>query len=358
MEDVRSMEEKKKIIDISLIEVFKILKADFRKVCIYSCTAGVIGVILAFATPKIYKSTVILAPEESGSSFSGSISSLAAMVGMNMKIGQTGDALYPEIYPDLMESTGFIVGMFPVTVKKNKTGETYTYFDYLQKHQKKAFYEYPQDWLIQIKEKLSSEERLPSDHKVNPKHLTKKENDIVKAIGSKMECSVDKKTNVITIVVEDQDPEIAATIADSAQMHLQHTITDYRTKKARIDMEYMQKLFDEAYKEYVKARQKYASFGDANSKVVLQSVQSKLDELENDMQLKYNIYQQVVEQRQLAIAKVQERTPAFTIVQDATVPVKHSSRPKILTLIIWMILGFLLRMGMLAWHNRQKFINV
>ena len=43
------MEEKKKIIDISLIEVFRILKADFRKVCIYSCTAGVIGVILAFA---------------------------------------------------------------------------------------------------------------------------------------------------------------------------------------------------------------------------------------------------------------------------------------------------------------------
>ena len=141
-------------------------------------------------------------------------------------------------------------------------------------------------------------------------------------------------------------------------MHLQHTITDYRTKKARIDMEYMQKLFDEAYKDYVKARQKYASFGDANSKVVLQSVQSKLDELENDMQLKYNIYQQVVEQRQLAIAKVQERTPAFTIVQEATVPIKHSSRPKIVTLILWMFLGFILRFGILAWKNRKQFISI
>ena len=352
------MEEKKKIIDINIIDVYKILKADFRKVCIYSCVAGVIGVLLAFATPKIYKSTVILAPEESGSSFSGSLSSLASMVGMNMKIGQTGDALYPEIYPDLMGSTGFIVGMFPIKVTKSKTGDTYTYFDYLQKHQRMAFYDYPIDWLSNLKVLFSSEEILPSDHKVDPKHLTKKEYDVAKNIMGKIECTVDKKTNVITIVVEDQDPQIAATIADSAQMHLQHTITDYRTKKARIDMEYMQKLFDEAYKDYVKARQKYASFGDANSKVVLQSVQSKLDELENDMQLKYNIYQQVVEQRQLAIAKVQERTPAFTIVQEATVPIKHSSRPKIVTLILWMFLGFILRFGILAWKNRKQFISI
>lgn len=352
------MEEKKEIIDISLIEVFKILKTDFRKVCIYSCTAGIIGVILAFATPKIYKSTVILAPEESGSSFSGSLSSLASMVGMNMKIGQTGDALYPEIYPDLMGSTGFVVGMFPVTVTRSKTGETYTYFDYLDKHQKKAFYEYPQDWLKSVKDLFSSEEQQPSDHKVNPKHLTKKEYDVAKNIMGRIDCSVDKKTNVITIVVEDQDPLIAATVADSVQMHLQRTITDYRTKKARNDMEYMQKLFDEAHMEYAKARQKYAAFGDSYQNLKMQSYVLKGDELENEMQLKYTIYQQVVEQLQLAKAKVQERTPAFTIVQEATVPVKHSSRPKIVTLIIWMILGFLLRSGILLWRNRRSFINI
>lgn len=352
------MEEKKKIIDISLIEVFRILRADFRKVCIYSCTAGVIGVILAFATPKIYKSTVILAPEESGSSFSGSLSSLAAMVGMNMKIGQTGDALYPEIYPDLMGSTGFVVGMFPVTVTKNKTGETYTYFDYLDKHQKKAFYEYPQDWLKQVKDLFTTEEKVPADHKFNPKRLTKKEFDVAKNIMGKIDCSVDKKTNVITIEVEDQDPLIAATVADSLQMHLQRTITDYRTKKARVDLEYMQKLFDEAHREYAKARQKYAAFGDSYMNLKMQSYVLKGDELENEMQLKYTIYQQVVEQLQLAKAKVQERTPAFTIVQEATVPVKHSSQPKIVTLIIWMLLGFLLRAGMLAWKNRKNFINI
>ena len=352
------MEEKQKIININIAEVIKLLYADRKKVCIYAFVAGVIGVALAFGTPKIYKSTVILAPEESGAGFSGSISSLASMVGMNMKIGQTGDALYPEIYPDLMNSTDFLVGLFPIKVTKDKTGDTFTYQDYIQNHQKLAVSDYPKALIVNLIEKFKEEETPGPGHKVDPFRLTKKEDEVAKSINGKLDCAVDKKTNVITITVTDQDPLIAATVADSVQSHLQEAITDYRTKKARIDLEYMNELFAEARKQYDKARQVYASFADANQEIVLQSYQSKVDDLENDMQLKFNIYQQVVEQRQLAQAKVQERTPAFTIVQRATVPIKHSSRPKIVTLAIWMFLGFMLRSGMLAWRNRKSFINL
>lgn len=352
------MEEKEKIININAIEVIRILLADKKKICIYSLVAGVIGVLLAFGTPKIYKSTVVLAPEESGNSFSGSISSLASMVGMNMKIGQTGDAIYPEIYPDLMKSTKFIVGLFPVKVTTQKTHDTYTYQEYIDKHQRLAIHEYPMAWISDMIDKLKSDDNDGKNHKTDPFCLTKKEDGIAKSIKSKIDCSVDKKTNVITIVVEDQDPLIAATMADSVQEHLQLAITDYRTKKARIDLEYMGKLFDEASLQYKKARLKYASFSDANSKVALQSVQSLLDELENELELKYNIYQQVVEQLQLAKAKVQERTPAFTIIENATVPIKHSSRSKLMTLIIWMFLGFIVRCGILFWRNRTQFIRL
>ena len=353
------MEEKKeKIININIVEVIRILWADKKKVYIYSFVAGVIGVALAFGTPKVYKSTVILAPEESGAGFSGSISSVASMVGMNMKIGQTGDALYPEIYPDLMKSTDFIVGLFPIKVKKDKTGEQYTYQEYLQSHQKIAVADYPKAVILNIIEKLKSEENSGPGHKVDPFRLTKKEDEIAKAISGNIDCSVDKKTNVITIIVKDQDPLIAATVADSVQLHLQKAITEYRTKKARVDLEYMEQLFDEARRQYDKARQTYAAYADANQEVMLQTYRMKEEDLENDMQLKYNIYQQVVEQRQLAQAKLQERTPAFTIVQRASVPIKHSSRPKVVTLAIWMFLGFMLRSGMLAWKNRKQFINL
>lgn len=352
------MEDNKKIINIEIREVIRLLRKDRKKICIYSFIAGLIGVILAFSTPKIYKSTVILAPEESGNSFSGSLSSLASLVGMNMKIGQSGDALYPEIYPELMNSTRFLLGLFPIKVTTLKTHETFAYQDYLQNHQQSAFYEYPTLWIGKLIEIMKSDERPTPNKKTSYIQLSKKEEKIARIIKNNINCIIDKKTNVITIVVKDQDPLIAAIVADSVQKHLQQTITDYRTKKARVDLIYMEKLFQEALQQYQKARHKYAAYSDANRMAISQTVQSVIDDLESDMQLKYNIYQQVVEQMQLAKAKVQERTPAFTIIQDAVVPNRHSNLPKIITLIIWMILGFLIRTGILVWNNRQTFINV
>lgn len=346
-----------KIFNVNIIDVYKILKEDRRKTAAFSFVAGTIGVVLAFATPKIYKSTVTLAPEDSGSSISNSISSMAAMVGMTMKLGQSGDALYPEIYPDLMQSTDFIVGLFPIKVTTSTTNQTYEYYEYLLHHQKSAFYEYPKIKLVEWIQKLTEEKSTKAKGaSVNPFRLTRQEADIASNISNNISCQVDKKTNVISITVTDQDPVIAATIADSVKQHLQLAITNYRTQKARTDLEYIESLFEEARKQYDKARQTYAAYADANQEVTLQAYKMKEEDLENDMQLKYNIYQQVVEQLQLAKAKVQERTPAFTIIQSASVPVKHSSRPKIVSLLIWMILGFIIRCVILAWKNKKLFV--
>ena len=116
----------------------------------------------------------------------------------------------------------------------------------------------------------------------------------------------------------------------------------------------MEKLFEEAEAQYTKSRLKYATFCEANTNVVLKSVESKMEELENDMQLKHNIYTQVVEQLQMAKAKVQERTPAFTTLQNATVPVKHSNTPKVFILILFVFLAFIVRLAILIKKNYKE----
>lgn len=320
-----------------------ILWNDKKKILWYSITAGIIGVIIAFGVPRIYKSSVLLAPEQSSNSgFTGSISTLASMVGMDMMIGGE-DAIYPEIYPDLMKSTDFIVQLFPIHVNSLKGDiKDMTYYDYLSTKQKYAWWTYP----LILKNKIIKcfkKAEPTDDKKVDPFRLTKKQFDITKKIGSFLDCTVDKKTSVISITVTDQDPLIAATMADSVKSRLQVFITNYRTSKARNDLKYMQKLYQEAKDQYAKARQVYASYADANQDVLLQSFRAKQEELENEMQLKYDIYSQVVQQLQLTKAKVQERTPAFTVVQSATVPIKHSNRPKIIFLIGFMLLGLMIR---------------
>ena len=170
--------------------------------------------------------------------------------------------------------------------------------------------------------------------------LSKEQDAVVAMIQDNITCSVDKKTDVITITVKDQDKLISATMADSVRVRLQDFITDYRTRKARVDLEYYTKLASEAKSEYEKARRLYGSYADANVDLTLTSFKAKEQDLENDMQLKYNAYTTIVTQLQMAKAKVQERTPAFTVIQGASVPQKPAGPKRVVFVMFMLFLTF------------------
>lgn len=295
-----------------------------KKLFLYSLPIAFgIACIIALSRPRYYTCDVALAPESDNSMNSGALSSLASsFLGGNMNL--SNDAIQPTLYPDLMESKEFQVRLFDVHVK-SLDGEIDTnYYNYLLYHQKFPWWDYPRIWISQLIKSDDNEDNGVStgDNKgPDPFHLTKQQDKIADAVKANIKCMVDKKTDVITISVKAQDKLICATMADSVRILLQKSITEYRTNKARIDMEYYQKLKEEAKDDYEQARRRYASYADANMNSLLQSVNSNIDDLENDMQLKYNTYTAISTQYQMAKAKVQERTPAFTILQGASVPV-------------------------------------
>jgi len=302
----------------------------------------IVAAILTLSMPNYYSCTVMLAPELSGSRGGGSLSSLASSFGINLGGASAGaDALMPTLYPDLMNSVTFRTSLFPVKVfREADTTQTMTYYDYLRDGQKAPWWS---EGMSAVREAIGSlfpkEEK--DEEKVNAFKLTKEQSAIVKAISQKVVCDVDKKTMVITINVTDQDPLIAATMADSVQTRLQRFITDYRTRKARIDLEYNRKICAEAKQRYDDARRKYAAFTDANQKIFLESVRSRQAELENELQLQQRAYSQIAAQLQLAEAKVQEETPAFTTLQPATVPITKDGPKRSRICLIFLFLAFL-----------------
>ena len=171
--------------------------------------------------------------------------------------------------------------------------------------------------------------------------MTEVQYDIADMVNDNVNCNVDKKTDVITITIKDQDPLICATIADSAKSKLQQFITRYRTDKARNDLAHAQKLCIQAKTRYIKAQQVYAAYMDANEDVVLQSFKSKQEEMENEMQLRYDNYQMTTRQVQLAQAKLQERTPVFTTLQSATVPIKPAGPKRMLFVLVVVLCTFI-----------------
>lgn len=306
---------------------------DNKKVFIKnSIIAIVVGVIIAFSIPNEYTTDVVLAPETSSSSgLSNNMSSLASMVGV--KIGGSGsdDALYPEIYPEIFASNNFILPLFNIKVQTVDKRVSTTLYDYLKKYQKTAWWNKWRVVFVIIKSWFSNASKSPNVA-INPFYLTQEQSDIANGIKGMIKCNVDKKTDMITISVTAQDALVSAIVADSVQKHLQNYIIKYRTNKARNDLEYMKKLYAESKSQYDKARQTYGAYADANTDLVLESFKSKQNDLENEMQLQYNIYTQMAQQLQMAKAKVQERTPAFTVVQSPCVPLKKT-KPKRMVIV-------------------------
>ena len=162
--------------------------------------------------------------------------------------------------------------------------------------------------------------------------------------------SVDKKTRVITIRATSQDPVICKTLGDSIKDKLQVFITQYRTNKARIDCEYYQKLTDSARIDFEKQRHKYAHMADASTHVTLQSATQRLQDIANDTQEKYNTYTKLNTQLQAAKAKVQECTPAFTILKAASVPVKPTGPRRVRFVFIVVLLAAICTSGYIMWE--------
>ncbi len=333
------MEEKKKTKEIDLLALAEIVFKEWRLLLKYVGVAAVIGIIIALCTPKYFKAEVMLAPELSsgGLGLTDNLADMAENFGINLGKKSSMDAIYPELYPDIFNSTQFVMGLYTIPVRLKDDDTPRTYYHHITKDLKTPFWEYPQIWLSNLlkpNDPLASGKARKDEYKIS-----RNDDDICKAIRNSILCSIDKKTSVITISVLDQDPLVAAIVADTLQIRLQEYITDYRTSKARNDLEYYKKLTSEAKANYEEVRQRYTSFSDANMDLLLQSYKSKMEDLENDMQLKFNTYTTLNTQLEASKAKVQERTPVFTIIERPIMPYKAASTPRALIVLLFMFLG-------------------
>ena len=353
MEDRKNMEVKKKVINLD--EAAKLLWSKKKKFLLLWLITFVLSCLWIFPQPRFYTCEVMLAPETSKLSSQDGISSIASSMGFNLG-GLGEDAIYPTLYPDLFKSTDFIVSLFNIQVETKDSTLRTSYYDYMANHQKSNWLLLPYHKTINFIKELSGNE-LPkpgTGHGVNPFRLSKFDSDLVKGISENIHCSVDKKTDVITINVKDQDPLICATVADSVRERLQHFITEYRTHKIRIDLQHYQKAVDSTFIEYQRAIKKYSLYCDANFDVNLQSFSSKRDELENEMQLRYNTYSTMSARLDAIKVKLQERTPAFTTLKNATVPIKPAGPKRMLFVAFMLVLSSVVYSFWLMKKNADK----
>lgn len=329
------------IIVIDLKAVFHKLLEKKMMIIISTLSTAVLASLLIVLVPRGYTSQVMLAPEDDGSSGS-SLSDIASSFGFDFDAMRSSDAIYPMLYPDLFNSNDFVVGLLETRVVTLDGSIDTSYLEYMMKYQKYAPWK-PAIYAVKRLLGPKSRKTYPNAGKkegIDPFMLTKEEYSVVNKVKKNIKCVVDKKTNVITISVQDQDPLICATMADSACVHLQNFITQYRTSKARADFEYYSRLTDDARLEYEQAVKAYSDYCDSHKGMVLQAFISKRDELESEVDAKYTTLTALNTQIQTAKARIQEKTPAFTMLQNASVPIKASTPKRMIFVFCMTVLAF------------------
>ena len=316
-------------LEIDLMDLLRKVIGIRKKIYKAAGIGLIIGVIVAISIPKQYTVEVTLSPEM-GNNKGGGLSGLAAsFLGSGVSMGDGTDALNASLSADIVSSTPFLLELSNMKVPVSGSEEI-SLSSYLDE-ESSPWWSYVIGFPSIIIDGAKSLFIEDEDESIfldkasqGTIELSKKESQKIESLKKKIVASVDKKTSMTSVTATFQDSKVAAVVADSVVKKLQEYIIDYRTSKSKEDCLYLEKLFKERQQEYYVAQKKYADYMDSHDNIILQSVRTEQERLQNDMSLAYQVYSQVASQLQVARAKVQEEKPVFAVVEPAVVPLYPS----------------------------------
>ena len=256
------------------------------------------------------------------------------------------EAIYPQLYPQIVSTTPFLCDLASIQVecKYRKDSITTSLYNYLSAYQKEPWW----SKIISVPFKLikGGDDLLEEGKVLDSKRLTKEQQNLIKDIDDRISVELDKLTSVIYVNVTMQDATIASLVADAVMDNLQKYVTDYRTAKARKDVENIQVMYDEARVNYYAAQHAYAEYCDQHMGVTKLQYLMEQDRLSEEKEIAYNLYNQLAQQLDLSRTKLLEKTPVVILLQPSTIPYKATSPKKMMMGLLFVFLAFF---GTSAW---------
>ena len=316
--------------------------------------AFVLGILIVLLTPRTYTTQIkLLSETQSKSSGAGLLGQLGNLSGMNignilgLNIGGSSgsDVLSPDIYPEIIQSTPFLLDVMHRKVSDSKMKQPVLVSDYLNHHADHSIIGFFSG-LFKRKTNGPLYANMPGT-KDAVYRMDKKQTDLLKSLKEMISIDVQKsgdkllggRSKILTVSVEATDPLASALLADTVVNTLKSYVVDYNTGKAKKDMKFIRSQYDVARKNYKAAQQKLADFNDSHTNIILERVKSERQRLQKDYNLAASLYTTLAQMLEKAKIEVQDRTPVFTIIEPAKVPLRKSAPKTSLILISMIFIG-------------------
>lgn len=347
--------------EIDLVEFIKKIWAQRKTIYKSVAIFFVLGLIIIIASPREYKSEVTLLVESSSSTsgMSGLLQQFGGLAGLSGLGSMTSEeALTPELYPDIIKSTPFLLEILDTKITDSKYDSTLMVAEFFERHTHKSLSKILREYSIGLPGKIfglirrkSKTQNFVTKTDNGPLRLTPRESWLTGELSKRIKAIEGESLNTLKVEVEMQDPRLAAQLADSVVKSLTRYIIEYRTQKARVDLQFIELSHREAEKKYFRAQQALAAFKDRNLNIITSSGKITEQNLQADYTLALNIYTTLSQQLEQAKLKVQEKTPVFKVMEPAKIPLSNDKPKSIIILIAAIFLGGLISFGIIIFKN-------
>ena len=339
-----------------------------RKFILYVCGAFVVlGLLAAIFQRPVYTSACTFVPLSSSSKASGgSLSSLAALAGINLGDMSAGESLSPLIYPQILNNVEFNRELMRVPLHFKRYDEPVSLYDLRTDPKYRRFsLEVIKKYTIGLPFVILGAIRGEQPDVVVPgggeeKKIiayTNDEYEVYKTLSKMISLTVEKKEGYLTLSVRSSEALVAAELCRGALDLMQKYISDFKQNQAKDNLAYLQARSEETRQGYLDKQMELAQYVDANRGVPTATSQTRRQQLTSEYDLAFALYTEVSKQLLQAELKVKNDTPVLSAVKPVDVPMKKSnSRSR--TLAVWVFFGIIVSCGSvfaIDWLLKQGF---
>lgn len=329
----------------------------------------ILGIVIVLLSRVEYQSSTTLLPESqsSGSMASSLLQRYGGMLGMRGSTGGGEGGLSTGLYPKIIESLPYQVELMNEEVYFSSLDTTLTIHEYFQNEYPPSSLEYIKRYTLGLPGQLRNLFSSDSSGARKVTVVKKIARDSVVSLPGEQAGTAGKLKNRITInhgeeglltlTAEFPDPNAAAEVGQAAINILKEYVRDYRTQKAKKELEFAREQVQEAKKRFEEAQNKLAEFMDSNVNLATAKAKTRQQELQSKYDLAFSLYNSLSQNLQQAKLKVEERTPVFTTVEPFRIPGGPSKPNTSLIIIVFTLLGFLIGLGYLLFGQLWKEIR-
>ena len=327
-------------ISIDLKKLFQNLISHKWRILISAIVFAMLGAIYSLTSPNEYVATVKLLPEidSKAAGGMGGLKSLAGLAGIDLSSNSGTEAIRPDLYPNILQSTPFLQTMLERKIYVSKKKKWLLLRDLLSKERIEA----PLSFMSKEGETKNEEDQLeiPQGALANGLvNLDKKSNSILLNLKNRISSELDKKSGVITISVKLTDPVAAANLSFFAQQYLTEYVTKYRTEKSVKEVQFLKNRQQEAKARYDQALHTLSNYRDQNRNLFLNVAKDQEKKLQYEVDLSYNLYSSLNNQLADAQIKTHRETPVIKVLEPAQVPIQKTEPKRSLITLGFMFFG-------------------